>query len=83
MSALDGGRCPACDRVIAPDAAFCGGCGGAVTRLCPACGRANPRDHRFCDRCGVGLGDAVASAPRSSDPISGERRHLTVMFADL
>ena len=50
-------NCPACQREIPDDAAFCGYCGGAVQteRSCPGCGRSNPSDMSFCSGCGASL----------------------------
>jgi class 3 adenylate cyclase/predicted ATPase/RNA polymerase subunit RPABC4/transcription elongation factor Spt4 len=85
MAGLGELTCSACGRVTTPDAAFCGGCGAAVAapRACARCGRvAGPDDH-FCAGCGSAL---VAAGPVVAEDLPvrpGERRHLTVMFADL
>src|SRR3972149_10151692 len=44
--------------------------------VCPSCGAENPERARFCLECGAALG---ASAPRTL----GERKHVTVLFADV
>jgi class 3 adenylate cyclase/tetratricopeptide (TPR) repeat protein len=64
--------------------------------ICAACGRANRDDARFCDECGARLGAAAGAAPsapprtRLSDDLlasrsalEGERKQLTVLFADV
>lgn len=47
--------------------------GGKATVNCENCGQSNAEDARFCTRCGARL--------RSRG--GGERRHLTLMFADI
>jgi len=71
--------CPACGRANAADAAFCGGCGAAISaRVCSRCGRVGGPGDRFCPGCGAEL---ELAEPEVASP--GERRHLTVLFADL
>jgi class 3 adenylate cyclase/predicted ATPase len=71
--------CPACGRANAADAAFCGGCGTAISaRVCAHCGRVAGAGDRFCPGCGAEL---ELIEPQVASP--GERRHLTVLFADL
>jgi class 3 adenylate cyclase/tetratricopeptide (TPR) repeat protein len=56
---------------------FCGACGTALAEVCPGCGGENPGGFRFCGICGATL---------SEDPpptLSEERRHASVLFADL
>jgi class 3 adenylate cyclase/predicted ATPase len=71
--------CPGCGRANAADAAFCGGCGTAISaHVCAHCGRVAGAGDRFCPGCGAALEHAE---PQVAGP--GERRHLTVLFADL
>ena len=80
MAASGGLRCSACGRPAAPDAAFCSGCGTALgARPCSRCGRAAAPEDRFCASCGAALDGARPAAP----DLGGERRHLTVLFADV
>lgn len=68
---------------------FCGTCGAALPQACPACGFANAFGERYCGGCGSVLDQhatphgpseaAVESAPQDF----GERRQVTVLFADL
>ncbi|MBA2546543.1 MAG: AAA family ATPase, partial [Solirubrobacterales bacterium] len=54
------------------------------SKRCPACSATNPERARFCMECGADLG--VAPAPgraRDAEPPPEERRHATVLFADL
>ncbi len=59
--------------------------------VCPSCGATNDADENFCEQCAAPLGD-VAARPSASAPVAipgaavsptSERRHVTVMFADL
>ena len=79
--------CPRCGVNIANARKFCGDCGSPLPWECSACGSENPPDKPFCAHCGAaqmtestGLRES-APAPSVVPPV--ERRHLTVMFADL
>ena len=57
---------------------------------CPSCGAIADRDARFCARCGAALGrpgatDGVVYAAFGAEPdrITGDRRIVTALFADL
>jgi class 3 adenylate cyclase/tetratricopeptide (TPR) repeat protein len=82
--------CTACGAANRAGRRFCGQCGTSLDRLCPSCGAANDEGERFCGECGSPLGaDAArprpAVAPSQIDVTSrlAERRHVTVLFADL
>ena len=75
--------CPACGAVLAADARFCPACGTSLAVTCPACGRAAERDHRFCAGCGRPLEKAAPAAPAPAAPPAGERKQITVLFADV
>ena len=88
-------RCPTCGLGNRQGARFCTGCGGRLPVTCPACGgRPEPGD-RFCSGCGFPLGSAsdaafiaeparVPAAVLSPSPVlQGERKQLTVLFADV
>jgi class 3 adenylate cyclase/predicted ATPase len=76
---------------------FCGDCGAPLAVACPACGAANPARARFCGECGgalatmtspaIGAGRPEAGSPARdlAIPVAGltERRHVSVLFADL
>ena len=55
-------------------------CGAALAAICPKCGTENPPQAKFCIECGTALGDASATP---EEPPPEERRHATVIFADL
>src|ERR1700732_2647800 len=81
-------RCAKCQNENLDDAAFCAECGATLELVCPSCAVANAPGSRFCRRCGAPL-KGLASGPASESPpittreITGERRHLTVLFCDL
>jgi len=78
---------------------FCGRCGAALAARCPHCGAEVPPDFRFCGHCGKGLQEMPAPAvlersvytPKhladkilhSRSALDGERRQVTVLFADV
>ena len=76
--------CPACGSPLAEAARFCTGCGAPLTVTCPGCGRVAERGHRFCAGCGRPLDrPAPAAAPATPAPPEGERKQVTVLFADV
>jgi class 3 adenylate cyclase len=86
--------CPSCGAANPGGKRFCGGCGAALPLRCAACGADNPPGNKFCGDCGAALTTAAAAHP-GRDPASqlapppaaqlpeGERRQVTVLFADL
>ncbi len=87
--------CSRCTQENRPEARFCRACGSPLPRLCAACGAEAPADGAYCDRCGAALSSEPA-APASYTPkhladrilrsratIEGERKHVTVLFADV
>jgi class 3 adenylate cyclase len=66
---------------------FCGDCGAPLAVACPACGAANPARARFCGDCGAPLAapapETAAPAPATTAAALTERRHVSVLFADL
>ena len=67
---------------------FCPNCGNTLKRTCLTCQTVNEPSNKFCFNCGTSLtgSDAMAAkAQESGDPIgdSGERRLVSVIFADL
>ena len=85
-------RCPSCAFESPEGARFCAQCGDRLAPGCPACGaEASPTD-KFCAACGTPLPAAAyagtpAAAGRSAAARgrlpAGERRQVTVLFADL
>ena len=78
-------RCPICAYENPPGARFCASCGSLLERICPVCGVSLPADASFCTSCGTRLDEEAApAAPRPAQtPAVGERRVVTVLFADL
>ena len=88
-------RCASCGKENREDAHFCRGCGTTLPRSCTACGAELPGDATFCDRCGARV-TAPTPPPASYTPahladrirasrsaIEGERKLVTVLFADV
>jgi class 3 adenylate cyclase len=78
---------------------FCGQCAAPLTLVCPSCGADNPPDNNFCGQCAKPLGgpfqprflSPASYTPRhlaekiltSHSALVGERKQVTVLFADL
>jgi class 3 adenylate cyclase/tetratricopeptide (TPR) repeat protein len=82
--------CTACGAENRTGRRFCGQCGVALARRCGSCGAANDEGERFCGDCGAPLSPESAGARQAAAPTRGEastrlaeRRHVTVLFADL
>jgi len=89
--------CPRCGQPNPPAAKFCSNCGASLELRCPACGHVNAPGGRFCNECGEALRPAaVRGAPQAYTPqhlaariltsrgaLEGERKHVTVLLADL
>ena len=78
-------RCQNCSTENPEGAKFCIQCGNPFQRLCQKCGFGNPSEARFCAQCGAPLETtALPRAPAEPNHgLTGERRHLTVLFCDL
>jgi class 3 adenylate cyclase/tetratricopeptide (TPR) repeat protein len=81
--------CPTCKSANQPGSRFCTACGSQLALTCSACGFANTPSDRFCGGCGKAVAAIalVETTPhqavvhrRSGD---GERKRVTVLFADL
>jgi adenylate cyclase len=81
MTGIPGIQCATCGRENPDGSRFCGYCGESLTRAmtCPSCGTELPADARFCLQCGAPV-DAAAPEPAPPD---GERKQITVLFADV
>jgi adenylate cyclase len=69
--------CPACGSENPAGFRFCGSCGSPLVTNCPNCGAETPPGFRFCGTCGHPL------VPEAKEQPAGERRPVTVLFADL
>jgi class 3 adenylate cyclase/tetratricopeptide (TPR) repeat protein len=77
-------RCSNCGSENLAGKKFCGDCGKALDDRCPKCGADNPAGKNFCGDCGASLDPAAPAVAQPRDPgLTGERRHLTVLFCDL
>src|ERR1700756_5499751 len=79
-------RCAQCGTDNRDAAKFCDKCGAKLSPLCPSCGAENRPGAKFCDSCGAAVGAAAepeVEKPAPIERVSGERRHLTVLFCDL
>ena len=92
-------RCSSCHAENAADAKFCDDCGQTLELKCPSCGQPNRSTAKFCRNCGGRLAAAAAEQPSlngttkaaalpdrmlaSRHLIEGERKRVTVLFADI
>ncbi len=82
-------QCPKCNTENRSSRRFCSGCGARLEVECPSCGFANEAGDGFCGGCGIRLAAAGPEKPDQGDhdpseeKLSGDRRHLTILFADL
>ncbi len=85
-------NCSNCSSENPAASRFCGNCGESLAQRCSACNHENPAGNRFCANCGsslqhdVSAGASAAQAPSTPDPTvnePGERRFVSVLFADL
>ncbi len=90
-------QCPRCQHENPPQAKFCLECGARLVLTCMKCQAELPGSAKFCLECGEPVGPkAPTAAPRSYTPrhlaekilksrsaLEGERRQVTVLFADI
>src|ERR1700720_175904 len=90
-------RCPRCGRETSPEANFCAVCGAGMALICSRCHAEMPRSAKRCAECGYSadLGGPPRSLeshiPRhlaekiltSRSSLPGERKQVTVLFADM
>jgi adenylate cyclase len=91
--------CRDCGFEAAAEFAFCPKCGRKLEAGCPSCGFACPPEFAFCPKCGANLAAPAGESRlasqsstqrraddeilRSTSALEGERRQVTVLFADL
>jgi class 3 adenylate cyclase/tetratricopeptide (TPR) repeat protein len=77
-------RCSKCGSENPASKKFCEDCGTPLEDRCAKCGAVTTVGKRFCGECGAPVD---ATAPIAIQPqergLTGERRHLTVLFCDL
>ena len=92
-------QCPKCQQDNPAQAKFCLQCGGSLLLNCARCGTELPSSSRFCFACGAPVATAAQAPPAlpnsytprhlaekilgSKGGIEGERKQVTVLFADL
>ena len=77
--------CSNCGTQNILGAKFCETCGTQLASGCPNCGTQNNPGARFCRECGTSLGgaDGVTAVATPAPTATSERKHVTVLFADL
>jgi class 3 adenylate cyclase/tetratricopeptide (TPR) repeat protein len=82
-------RCRQCGQDNSDTNSFCEACGLPLGPKCTACGHANRVGSRFCGNCSKPL-NGSAQPSQSSDQLlrslsasGGERKRLTILFADI
>src|SRR5450631_1112456 len=84
-------RCVRCGCQNKATNEYCEGCGATLGIECSACHHLNGPTARFCGRCSAALKPAVAQAINQSwqhvltslNAKGGERKRLTILFADI
>jgi Double zinc ribbon/Adenylate and Guanylate cyclase catalytic domain len=92
-------KCPRCQHDNPQGARFCEECATPLARTCSNCGTALSATAKFCHACLIPLPPSPGAPSRSPDSytpkhlaeriltskaaLEGERRHVTVLFADL
>jgi class 3 adenylate cyclase/tetratricopeptide (TPR) repeat protein len=87
-------KCPRCQHENRAGARFCEQCAAPLARFCTSCGTLLPESAKFCPGCahpvttihataqpGI-VEHAAAQLPQGATP-TGERRHATLLFADI
>lgn len=87
MLRATGMQCPSCHHESRALAKFCEQCGTALMRGCRNCGAALADNARFCPECGqaseLSSEASLSARTQSRDAAGGDRRHATVLFADI
>ena len=78
-------RCSNCGADIAAGSRFCNQCATPLNKCCAKCAFENTPEARFCAQCAAPIDPAgpIRAAAEPHDGLTGERRHLTVLFSDL
>ena len=92
-------RCASCRTDNREGIRFCEQCGAALATPCPTCGASLPPEAKFCGACGAPRAHPAPerfTAPQSYTPthlaerilrdrsaLTGERKQVTVLFADV
>src|SRR6267154_3941022 len=83
-------QCLRCGRQNKATNEYCEGCGAALGIECGSCGHLNGPTARFCGRCSTALKNPAGAAAQSWQQVlrslnakGGERKRLTILFADI
>jgi len=76
-------RCSKCGSDNPAGKKFCEDCGAPLVSPCPRCGAETTAGKGFCGECGAPLVAASVNVEPRESSLTGERRHLTVLFCDL
>ena len=76
-------RCSKCGSDSPAGKKFCEDCGAPLATPCPKCGAETTTGKRFCGDCGTPLDVPAPASEPLNGGLTGERRHLTVLFCDL
>lgn len=80
-------QCGQCQADNREGRRFCAECGAPLSAPCIECGFENEPEENFCGGCGRPTNrqpaDTVEKTPASKPPPQGERRPVTVLFADI
>jgi class 3 adenylate cyclase len=79
-------RCPKCGTDNAAGSRFCIQCATPLGKPCPKCAHENVSEAKFCAQCAAPLDVTKpirVEAEQRDTGLTGERRHLTVLFCDL
>jgi hypothetical protein len=91
-------KCSRCQQENPVGQKFCGECGAHLAVVCVSCGASNRPGQKFCGECEVGLGSEARKSASSEShtpkhlaekilsskaSLEGERKLVTVLFADL
>jgi class 3 adenylate cyclase len=88
--------CPRCKHENTAQAKFCEECAAPLSKSCASCGTQLSPTAKFCPECGQSTTEPRFASPTAYTPkylaekilssrnsIEGERKHVTVLFADL
>src|SRR5947208_1182230 len=82
-------QCARCGSLNRSGNDYCENCGGPLGLKCDACQTINGVTSRFCGHCGTALTAKGGGSPssqrllRSLSSKGGERKNLTLLFADI
>ena len=78
-------RCSNCGTDNVAGSRFCNQCATPLNKRCAKCAFENTPEARFCAQCAAPLDPAgpIRAEAEPHDGLTGERRHLTVLFSDL